>query len=335
LQVSHVVYGLRIASNFVLPGLVLCNERDPVSLQIRLQERNEFASKFGASLNHIFYTSPNSDGRGESLLQVGTLDGGRYVGFFYSDGPRFAIDRQGHEIWGDWPENYALEDACTYLIGPVIAFALRLRGTTCLHASSIAVGERAIALLGEPGAGKSTTAAAFSHLGYPVLSDDVAVLDDQGDRFQVQPGYPRINLWPDSVRTLFGSEDALPRITPTWGKRYLPLDQTRFQATPLPLGAIYVLTDREAGLAAPIVEELSAREAFITLVANTYVNYLLNAEMRSHEFEALGRVVAGVPVRRVRASTDCSKVSVLCEAIASDVKQLERRRRTPAMAKAR
>jgi hypothetical protein len=115
----------------------------------------------------------------------------------------------------------------------------------------------------------------------------------------------------------------------------LPLDQTRFQATPLTLGAIYVLTDREAGLAAPIVEELSAREAFITLVANTYVNYLLNAEMRSHEFEALGRVVAGVPVRRVRASTDCSKVSVLCEAIASDVKQLERRRRTPAMAKAR
>ena len=126
---------------------------------------------------------------------------------------------------------------------PVIAFALRLRGVTCLHASSIAVGGHAIGLLGQPGAGKSTTAAAFARLGYSILSDDVAVLDYRGDRFLVPPGYPRNNLWPDSVRALFGSEDALPKITATWGKRYLPLDQNghRFQESPLPLGAIYML----------------------------------------------------------------------------------------------
>ena len=220
---------------------------------------------------------------------------GRYIGLFYNDGARFAISREGNEIRADWPDGYILEDACTYLIGPVLAFALRLRGGTCLHASAIA-GDRAIALLGVPGAGKSTTAAAFARLGYSILSDDVAVLDDQGSRFLVQPGYPRVNLWPDSVRSLFGSEDELPHITPTWGKKYLALDRSGygFQSSPLSLSAVYMLDEREDGLPAPVMEELTAAEAFMALVSNTYVNYLLDADMRKCEFEVLGRVVAEI-----------------------------------------
>jgi hypothetical protein len=325
LFVFHAIYGLEVVSDLPLPGLAVCDEQGPFDLRILLKERKKFASKFSASLSHVFYTSPHTDGDGESILQVGTPGDRRYIGFYYSDGARFAIEHQGREIWADWPDNYTLEDACTYLVGPVIAFVLRLRGATCLHASCIAVGGRAIALLGQPGAGKSTTAAAFAQLGYSILSDDVAVLDDRGDGFLVQPGYPRVNLWPDSVGALFGSEDALPNISPTWNKRYLPLDQNahRFQASPLPLGGIYTLANHESGLAAPVVEELGASEAFMTLVANTYVNYVLNAEMRSREFEVLGRVVAEVPVRRVRAAGDPSRLFDLCEVIVADAGQFE------------
>jgi hypothetical protein len=251
------------------------------------------------------------------------LGGGKYFGFFYRDGARFAVEREGREIWADWPEHYTLEDACTYLMGPVIAFVLRLRGVTCLHASAVAVDDRAVALFGVAGAGKSTTAAAFALSGFPVLSDDVAVLVDQGDRFLVQPGYPRVNLWPDSVRTLFGSPDALPRITPTWDKCYLALDQNGrgFQSQPLPLGAIYILGEREAELAAPIIEDLAGHEAFTALVANTYVNYLLDSDMRAREFDVLGRVLAGVAIRHVRPTADPSKVFALCEAIAADARR--------------
>jgi hypothetical protein len=209
-------------------------------------------------------------------------------------------------------------------MGPVIAFVLRLRGITCLHASAIAVDDRAIVLFGLAGAGKSTTAAAFALSGFSVLSDDVAVLADQGERFLVQPGYPRVNLWPDSVRTLFGSGDALPRITPTWDKRYLALDRAgrRFQSEPLSMGAIYILGEREAELTVPVIEDLAGHEAFTTLVANTYVNYLLDSDMRAREFDVLGRVLAGVPIRRVRPTADPSQIFVLCEIIAADARQL-------------
>lgn len=170
-----------------------------------------------ASASPDLFSAPSDCVYAGSSLRVGVLADGAYFDFFYNDGPRFLVEREGREIWADWPENYSLEDAATYLLGPVLGFVLRLRGITCLHASAVAVGDQAIALVGTPGAGKSTTAAAFACLGYGVLSDDVVALADEGDRFIVQPGYPRVNLWPNSVCALFDSADSLPRITPTLG----------------------------------------------------------------------------------------------------------------------
>ena len=261
---------------------------------------------------------------GQPNLRVGLFPGGEHFGFFYGDGARFVVDRRGREVWADWPENYTLEDACTYLLGPVMGFVLRLRGVVCLHASAVAVGDRAIALVGLPGAGKSTAAAAFACAGYPAISDDVVALADKGSQFLVQPGYPRVNLWPDSVRRLFGSDNALPRITPTWEKRYLPLGQNgyHFASTPLPLGAIYILDSRDSSLTAPIIEAVPGKEAFMALVANTYVNYLLDQDMRRAEFDVLGRLVSSIPVRRVRPPAESSAIFNLCESIAADAKRV-------------
>ena len=252
------------------------------------------------------------------------LEGGAYFGFFCGDGTRFAVEQAGREVWADWTENCTLEDSATYLLGPILAFVLWLKGTASLHASAVAVGDQAIALVGPGGAGKSTTAAAFALCGFAVLSDDLVVLADQGDHFLVQPAYPRVNLWPDSVRALFGSEDVLSRLAPSWGKRYLPLDQNghRFESKPMRLGAIYFLGARETPLASPVIEEVSGSMALLTLIAETYVNYLLTRDMQRRCFDVLGRVVAGVPVRCVRLTADPSSVVDLCKIIAAHAKQL-------------
>ena len=321
--VSHAVYGLRLEANIALPGLPLRLNSDGYDVQIRLKDWATFPANFPES-SEVLYTSSQDSAPGQPNLRVAVLPGGDYFGFFYSDGVRFAVERRGREVWGDWPENYTLEDACTYLVGPVIGFVLRLRGVTCLHASAVAVDEQALALVGFPGAGKSTTAAAFAHRGYPVIADDVVALAENGENFLVPPGYPRVNLWPDSVRAFFGSEEALPRITPTWGKRYVALGDNGFgfATKPLPLRAIYLLGAREADLAAPVVEEVAGGDALAGLVANTYVNYLLDRKMRSAEFDLLSRVVARIPIRRVRPPADPSAVFELCETIATDARRV-------------
>ena len=70
---------------------------------------------------------------------------------------------------------------------------------------------------------KSTLAAALATRGCAVISDDVVALSRIADEYVVHPGPPRIRLWPDSVRALYGSTDALPRLTPAWDKRFLDL----------------------------------------------------------------------------------------------------------------
>lgn len=318
-----MIYGLRLATTVDVPGLPTQAAAGTVDVQVQLKDGWAFPSSVACFVSNS-YNSLQGFPDAHLNLQVGLFRGGRYFGFFYGDGPRFAVEGRGREVWADWPENYTLEDACTYLLGPVMGFVLRLRGTVCLHASAVAVEDRAIALVGLPGAGKSTTAAGFACSGFPVLSDDIVALSSEGGQWLVQPGYPRVNLWPDSVRALFESEDALPPITPTWNKRYLSLGQNgrHFASNPLPLGAIYILDSRDPTLTAPVVEAVSSKEALITLVANTYVNYLLDRNMRRTEFDVLSRVVSGIPVRRVRPPDDPSAILGLCSAIAADARRV-------------
>ena len=105
---------------------------------------------------------------------------------------------------------------------------------------------------------------------------------------------------------LFGSKEFLSHISPSWDKRFVALDHPgmRFERRPLPLGVIYVLGDRDAKLSAASIIELEGSCALVNLVANTYVNYLLDSEMRQHEFSVLSRLLANIPVRLVRPPAD-------------------------------
>lgn len=272
----------------------------------------------------LHYVSPDRNERGDPELKVFRLSGNGDYRFDYGDGTVIVVDARGSRVWASWPDAASVEDTATYLLGPILGFVLRLRGVTCLHASAVAMGGRAIALVGPAGAGKSSMAAAFAQLGYPVLTDDVAALLDLGDSFEVQPAYPRVRLWSASVASLFGSLDALPRIVPNWDKRYLDLNGPgyRFQHEPLPLAAIYVLGERSASPTMPRSEPLASRDGLMALVSNTYSSYLIDKDRREKEFELLARLVQGVPLRRVTPSADFARVRALCELIIDDFHEL-------------
>ncbi|HET6145788.1 MAG TPA: hypothetical protein VFE02_19950 [Candidatus Acidoferrales bacterium] len=201
-----------------------------------------------------------------------------------------------------------------------MGFVLRLRGITCLHASAVVVDHQAIAVMGGAGAGKSTTAASFARLGYPVLSDDILPLVEEDGVFRAQPGCACLCLWPESVNNLFGAPDALPLLTPTWDKRYLALGGGvhQFQHGAVRLAAIYFLENRGGGPTFPIVQEMTAEAAFLALIANTYMNYLLDSEMRTREFRDLGKLLASTPLKTVRPHEDPERLTRLCEVIVED-----------------
>src|SRR5439155_24208272 len=131
-------------------------------VQIWLQSSPSSLGEMLETAPELWYTSPDQDDRGSPNLTAWKMARQAYFKLHYSDGTEFIIDRKGTEVWCVWPDTLTLEDAVVYLLGPVLGFVLRLRGITCLHASAISVGDRAVVLLGPAGAGKSTTAAAFA-----------------------------------------------------------------------------------------------------------------------------------------------------------------------------
>ena len=208
---------------------------------------------------------------GAPSLTVSELEAGGSTLFRYADGTTFVIDRGGARVWATWPPHLDVANTATYLLGPVMAFALRARGVLSLHAGVVDVGGVAVAVAGEPEAGKATLLAALALRGSRVLGDDVAPVYEEGGRLGVHPSYPRVRLWDDSVERLFGSAEALPLLTPTWDKRYLDVhERGMFEDRPLPLSAVFVLDDRVASDEAPRVRALSRREAFAAVLAHLH-----------------------------------------------------------------
>lgn len=273
-------------------------------------------AEFPDSAEASWYASPRAAVAEEpSMLGFRSADG-RFYRLRFADGTEFRVDAAGTRVACTWPAALTLEDAATYLLGSLCGFVLRLRGIPALHASAVAVGDRSVAICGPAGSGKSTTAAAFAARGRSVLADDVVPLLDRADGVFVQPAYPHLRLWPDVLPAL-GTGD-LPPLTPSWDKRYRDLAaEGAFHAAPLPLGAVYVLGGRETE-DAPRLEPVSAGDAVLTLVANTYMGWLPDAAARARDLALLGRVARAVPVVLAVPHADPRRVGELCEAIEGD-----------------
>jgi len=317
------IYGLGVVANRTIPT-VPPSPITSVDVSISFGALPAWLHDLNATQVEVFYVSSYNNEAGEPVFRIFRFFGGRYYRFCYADGTEFLLDQNGTRIWASWLEPFTLEDTTTYLLGPIMGFVLLLRGLVCLHASAIAIGDEAIALVGPAGAGKSTTAAAFSDRGYGVLAEDVLTLDDGSDQFLVRPAYPCIRLWPTSVRALYGNANHLPKLTPNWDKCYLDLTTSpqQFQREPLPLAAIYELGERCEERRAPFIEPVGHSAGLMSLIANTYVTKLIDKQMRARQFDVLTRVLNNVPLRRVTPHRDAARIPELCDSILNDFESI-------------
>jgi len=317
---SYLIFGLHLRCNVALPGAIPDKSfPNKCDIELHLGTSPFRAGEEPRGPEELTYISADTNAAGEPALRISKMEHGAFVRLAYEDGTQFWLDRKRENIWASWPDTLPLENATSYLLGPVLGLVLRLRGVVCLHASAVAFGDRSVAFVGSAGAGKSTTAAAFAREGYGVISDDIVALREHTNDFQVLPAYPHLCLWPDSVHMLYGSREALPRIIPDWGKRRLMLgnQEARFESRSLPLGAVYMLGEPHAGRSL-FVEAVRPQAAMLALVADTYANKILDRDMRAREFELLSRLVARVPIRRIYPHADATQLKELCRTICDD-----------------
>jgi hypothetical protein len=304
LSFYYHLFGLNVESDLALPGLRSRipprNHDSSVKLFLR-DALKHWPIETRADKSTLIHNPAQN--RSVYTVRIDYFHAARCYRFLYGDGIAFALGHDGKNIWGVWPPQMSLEDLMVYLLGPVFAFVLRLRGFTSLHASAAVIGGNAVAFVGPAGAGKSTIAAALARQGYPILGDDVAALEEISEEFCLRPAYPHVRLWPDSGSILFGTKDALPPLVPSseWNKCFLDLDQPAFcfQTEPAPIRCIFLLERYSPEVQVARIDEITSRDAFARLAANTCVNYGLTTKMRAREFHELGQLVQRVVIKRL------------------------------------
>jgi hypothetical protein len=290
--------------------------------------------RLGADLPADIATAPSEiqpSSRDDDPVQQWALDvgGHRYLRLRYPLEPLhvdFVIDGEGTRVWALGAGSIPTSDVTSLLLGPVLGRVLRLRGLLCLHASVVAVGGRALAVVGHKGAGKSTVAAGLAAAGHGVLADDIAVVTGGQGTLVVHPGYARLRLWNPAIEAFVGSRDTLSRVVSVRNKRFLDLSTDdrapwRFQSRPLPLAAVYVLGPRRPE-DVPGVTPLSPSAALMVLGAHGYASDTLTTAGRAREFDALADLVRRVPVRTVHRPDEIAAVPRVCAAIVADVERL-------------
>jgi len=317
---SYVIYGLRLASNQSIPRLnpVESTPNAPQDVSVNFDADNPQSTQDDAE-ETLWYVSELCDENGNPALKIWKRNNTGEYRIDYSHGLTFHLNASLTDISICCAAPMEKDDVVDFLLGPVLGVVLRLRGVVCLHASAVAFEGKAIAFMGVPGAGKSTTAALFARRGHAVLSDDIAALVERDRSFCVLPAFPYLNLWPEMMQMLTGARGPVSE-SPAVDKLRVPLESSdpKFQREALPLAAIYVLAERSADSRAPFIEILPPQAALMTLVANTYGNTILDSTMRAHEFRVLGQIAESLPIRSLVARDGAAQLARLYDLVCED-----------------
>ena len=297
------IYGLDLASSRALPGIMRTPQGASAPDMVV-----DWVAETSAFPDQAFDWQPVSTPelqrrRRVDLWQASAADG-LYLHMRYTTrlgSIQFLIGPGARSVGVYWPSSVAFSDIQSYFVGPVFACLLRRRGVLCLHASVVEHGGHAVALIGDKGAGKSTTAAALVRDGWRSVADDVAALRFETNQILVNPGYPRMRLDAMAAETFFGGRGAMSKVYSHVDKHYLELDagpsSKDFCSGPLPLSAIFFLGARSANGKCRS-EAVNQRQGLVRLAKNTIGNYVvIDPAAKARELEQMAGLARRVPLR--------------------------------------
>lgn len=128
-----------------------------------------------------------------------------------------------------------------FTVSEALGLILFQRGNLLLHASAVKAGNEGWIFLGTPGAGKSTTCAAFVKAGCQLLSDDLTAItfDESGNAF-INPAYPQLKIWERTVKGLGYNTNELNPVSEGVNKFSLT-PRENFPGAAVPLRRIYFI----------------------------------------------------------------------------------------------
>jgi len=166
----------------------------------------------------------------------------------------------GAKIVIDAPSDIGDAELHTILFGPAFGILCHQRGMPPLHASAAVFDGSAVAVMGDSGAGKSTTLRAMMAEGGLLLTDDQLIVSADGMAF---PGFPSLKLWQNASDWFCEKTEGASRVRPMLDKYHIRAEAA-FHSESAPLKAIFLLHP-DPGCTTPTAQRVPRPEAISTL----------------------------------------------------------------------
>lgn len=192
-----------------------------------------------------------------------------------------------------------------YIISHCLVYTLYMRGIPTIHSSTVAYKERAITIVGDCGAGKSTYSTLLLHNGYQLVADDITAITIDHGRPIAQLSVPQQKYTVDTAEKEGYSLDQLECVEPRRGKYRLLLTPDQMYPHPVPMGGLFELIPDNTQNRLEFIK-LEGMEALQTIGRNlfnqAYSNTLGGPSVEV--FQTILAIAQNVPIYRILRPTD-------------------------------
>jgi hypothetical protein len=199
-----------------------------------------------------------------------------------------------------------------------LSASLTLQGEECLHATVVAIGGRAVGLLGPSGSGKSTLSAFLLAWGAGLVTDDMLrVTFADGGAILAHSGPHRLKLFDDSAAQLLPAAAQDGSFNRLSSKRMFEPGGVSRVGTALPLSALFWLGDPEPppGEDEVAIRRLAGIEPVKVLTGSTMNRRYVAADRLERQFRFAERLARAVPIHALRYRRDYGLLERVAAAI--------------------
>ena len=191
-------------------------------------------------------------------------------------------------------------------------------GNFVFHAGAVRLGDAAIVLMGESGSGKSTLGSSFDRAGQRLMGDDALVASNLDGVPAVQPVYPSLRLFPDSIAALMPGAEPAGLVAHYSTKQRIDLGiEGRPDEVPASILAIFALSELDGDRVS--ITRLSAARTCMALVQSSFAldpSDVAQARLRLEQASAVAR---SIPAFDIAYPRDYSRLAEVRQAILNQV----------------
>ena len=295
-------YGLTIRSSVLFPELFPIDETGVTDVELVIGDvPDTISGETGFRSSHLMISSS------EYLLHVKGI-----ASYYVSSGSRIIIKPLDSADW---------ESIRLFCLSNAFAALLHQRNQIPLHCSAFIDQDELVLIMGESGAGKSTTLAAMINKGYIPFSDDVCVpvISETNDELYLYSSYPMMKYWLDTyakVDIAGGLKDR--KIRPDQEK-YGVYFHDRFSRTPMKVKRV-VLIEKDSSVTEVDTRAIQGIELFQRLERNAYRGeYIGFSGLQKEHFTVFSRIANTTKTMLISRPADENSIAAVAEIIVRDL----------------